>query len=211
MSREMWLAIGLLSAGVLPPGEAVGQIPDGWEIIEITNDPSFYDGRPDINDKGQIVFHRWPYPDQTQIEIMLYDRGELIQLTDDDVKDVFPKLNNKGEIVWMRDVDGDGKDDIVKWHDGDLCVVSAFAFHEGGPDINDAGWVVWSGYINHDGVTDQLFLFDGTETFQLTDNGLSNQMPRINELGVLSLPVTTSSNRRGHPRSSYTTFRPSSN
>jgi hypothetical protein len=170
-----------LIADALIVSPACGQIPEGWEIIQITSDPEFVDGPPDINDRGQIVFARRPWPDLAGMEIFLYDRGKLVQLTDDDVQDAAPRINNHGEIVWWRRIHGSDKPTgIVMWRNGKVHIVSDQPFSEGSPDINDSGHLVWYGLVDPGMARTELFLFDGSRTRQLTNNGLVNQGAMIN-------------------------------
>ncbi len=142
---------------------AGGQIPEGWEIVTITDDPDVFDGIPDINDRGQMVFSRQlDLSDRASSEIFLYDRGNLIRLTNDDVRDVLARINNKGEIVWSRDFNGDDVTGIVRWVAGELEVISDQAdYNEAGVDMNDHGQIVWPaqpvGIIPND---DDLFFYD---------------------------------------------------
>jgi hypothetical protein len=170
---------------VLLPACAVGQIPEGWEIIEIfPAGTEYYCGPPDINDRGQIVFHRRLWPSLTDIEIFLYDRGTLVQLTDDKVYDSFPRINNHGDFVWKRDTDGLGKgSNVVLWRNGELIMITDVSEPEGPPDINDAGQVVWSRNLDLKSDVDEVFLWDGYEVRQLTKDGFSNQGCRINQKG----------------------------
>lgn len=48
------------------------------------------------------------------------------------------------------------------------------------PRINANGWVVWKG---HDGSDYEIYLYDGTSTTQLTDNGYDDSDPKINDDG----------------------------
>ena len=162
---------------------AAGQIPEGWEIVEITDDSAFDDGPPDINDRGQIVFDRWRYPDLAQTEIMLYDRGELIQITDDDIRDVYPAINNHGEIVWGRDVHEDGNKCIVRWRDGVLDIVSDEPYNQGGADINDAGQMVWYAGPSAEWYRCEIFFYDGDSISRITNDSVMDQTGRINEHG----------------------------
>ena len=162
---------------------AGGQIPEGWEIVEITSEPSVFDSVPDINDRGQIVFVRTLGPGATDTEIFLYDHGRLTQVTDDEIVDGFPRINNHGEIVWSRDLHGDGNLSIVKWRDGKLEVISDQPFSEKQVDINDAGQMVWAGFLDGTASTAEIFLLDGASVHQITNDQFSNQGPRINKMG----------------------------
>jgi hypothetical protein len=187
MRYDRVLAQGLLGAALLgtvsPPAAGEPQIPQGWEIVEIFPAGTEYDcGPPDINDRGAIVFHRRLWPSLPQIEIMLYDRGKLTQLTDDNIRDVFPRINNHGHIVWSRDIDEDGRLRIVRWTDGTAETVSnpAGPFADHGADINDSGHVVWSRSPMVPPDNTEIFLFNGVTTQRITDDTFSNQTPRIN-------------------------------
>ena len=51
------------------------------------------------------------------------------------------------------------------------------------PRINDSGWVTWYGF---DGTDDEIFLYNGTNTTQITYDSFdvfSDQAPRINNSG----------------------------
>ena len=126
---------------------AHAQIPEGWEIVEIANDPAFYHAWADINDRGQVVFHRTIAPslDRNAMEIFLYDRGQLVRLTDDDTYDAFPRINNHGDIVWVREIQGPGTEGaIVLWRNGELTTISDQLFWEFDPAIqNDKPVKVW--------------------------------------------------------------------
>ncbi len=179
-----------LALASVPIPRAAAQIPEGWEIVEIfPAGTEYYCGRPDINDRGQIVFHRRLWPSRNEIEIILYDRGRLVQLTDDDVYDAFPRINNVGDIVWSRDLDPDPiveRIGIVRWCSGKLDVFSDPGddyWGEGSADINDFGQIVWQRLSRESGAELQIFLFEGNAITPLTDDALSNQSARINTNG----------------------------
>ena len=177
-----------LALASVPIPRAAAQIPEGWEIVEIfPAGTEYYCGPPDINDRGQIVFHRRLWPTRDQIEIMLYDRRKLIQPTDDDVYDSFPRINNHGVIVWSRDLDPDPSVErigIVRWLGGQMAVISDPGdkyLGEGPADINDAGQIVWNRSLRERPDEPQLFLFDGSSIRPVTDDAFSNQSVRINQ------------------------------
>jgi hypothetical protein len=172
-------------AGFTAPAAGQPQIPEGWEIVEIfPAGTEYYCGRPDINDRGQVVFERRLWPSLTEIEIMLYEAGTLKQLTDDDVYDAFPRINNHGHIVWARDLAGDGRNTgIVLQRDGTWEVVSDEPYGENTPDINDAGHIVWWAALDPTNNIDEIFFFDGTTTRRVTNDTFSDQSPRINRVG----------------------------
>ncbi len=56
----------------------------------------------DLNDKGQFVWTTGR-AESSRGEIFLYDNGVVTQLTNNTVTDYDPKINNKGEMVWVDD------------------------------------------------------------------------------------------------------------
>jgi len=183
---NLFLSLVALLPPSLVPLRGIAQIAEGWEIVEIfPAGTEFNCSDPDINDRGEIVFHRRRWPTLRQTEIILYDRGRLTQITNDDIRDVIPRLNNHGHIVWSRDISEDGLLSIVRLKDGKLDVIS-----EGGhpgvdasADINDAGHIVWSRSPTPPLDSRDVFFFDGIAIRQITDNGFSNQSTRINRTG----------------------------
>jgi hypothetical protein len=163
---------------------AAGQveIPPGWEIRTIVEAvEGRYCGWPDINDRGDLVFDCQDWGDWSTSEIYLYSGGELIQVTHDNLKDGFPKINNNREIVWQRELDGDGDWDIVLLRDGKMRLISDEPYAEGGPDINDAGHIAWDADPADPEIDNQILYFDGRSTRQISNNALSNQGARINQ------------------------------
>lgn len=172
---------------------AHAQIPEGWEIVEIfPAGTEYHCGWPDINDEGQIVFDRRLWPSFFDREIILYDQGELIPLTDDDVWDAFPRINNHGEIVWQRDLDPDPdvwQLGIVRWRNGIIETVAEppERFSLEGPDINDSGWMVWysAAEAGNSPYRASVFLYDGSSAMELPNGGFPDQTPRINNFGQI--------------------------
>jgi len=119
---------------------AVGQIPPGYEIVQLTEN-AYYEHRPAINnrgrvawlfqigpgehaievwedgvttlltdwgsaphlnDRGDIAFHRW-YEDESTYQLWLYHNAEFLQITDDLVWNVTGDINQAGEVVFHRE------------------------------------------------------------------------------------------------------------
>lgn len=184
--REAWAIWAVLVVGwtIGSAAQAAGQvdIPPGWEIRTIVEAvEGRYCGRPDINDRGDLVFDCRDQGDWSSSEIYLYSRGQLTQITRDDLSDALPKINNRQEIVWTRELDGDGDWDVVLLRDGELHVVAEEPYFEIGPDINDAGHIVWEGDLDGGSNDSKIFYFDGESTRQISFNNLANNLVRINQ------------------------------
>ena len=87
---------------------AAAQVPPRYEIVTIDDDPTF-NYAAQMNNRGQVVYTVWFDEGNTDAtDIFLYDNGNTIRLTDDDVFDRTPDINDDGTIVWSRAVDGPG-------------------------------------------------------------------------------------------------------
>ncbi|MEK6674808.1 MAG: hypothetical protein AABZ47_04040 [Planctomycetota bacterium] len=176
----LWIIVGL----VLNAARAVAQIPEGWEIKEIfPAGTEYYCSGVDINERGQVVFSRRLWPSFTDNEVLLYDRGKLVQLTDDDTFDAFPRLNNRGEIAWARINEAGTGNDIILWRDGQWGYFVPAPYPQNGVDINDSGQIVWDAVTDLKNEQVQVMFFDGTTIQQITDDEFVNQGPRINNHG----------------------------
>ena len=139
-------AVGLLAA--IPP--ARGQVPFGYEIVDVTSNP-YYEPVPRINNRGQIVFTTWfDVSRRGTAEIFLYDDGELTRLTNDDVYDGLPDINDDGTIVWARGLGpihpstGEPSLEIVMWRNGQITRLTDNVELDFGPSINNLGQAVWT-------------------------------------------------------------------
>ena len=102
--------------GVLLPGAAVfGEGLPGYEIVQITDDPNF-DDLAAINNCGQIVYSTRLNQTTDSEEIFLYDNGKTVRLTDDDVRDAFPDINDDGG-AWQQDPDDDENPQCCSTHE----------------------------------------------------------------------------------------------
>jgi len=185
MSR--WLGVSLLVV-VVVAGAALGQVPRGYEMSLIYDDDSYnYTAR--INNHGQIVFSVWNDGGNTnETEIYLYDNGQVIPLTSDHVFDREPDINDAGQIVWVRAVDGPGTPpQVVLWEDGVLTQITHSAGENVGPRINSLGHLVWNRFFGDIGCDERMdiFWYDGSSVQRVTTNGetenLANQGAVIND------------------------------
>ncbi|TWT45711.1 hypothetical protein RAS1_21400 [Phycisphaerae bacterium RAS1] len=178
--RESFVAAALMA---LP---AAGQSLPGYELIDITNTPQWFERDAQINNHGQIVFsRRMIASDDRTTEIMLWDNGVLIQITNDNVLDEFPDINDAGTMVWSRGIGPDGKLEIVTWQNGALSQLTQDTPNDYAPRIDNFGKIVWykahgSGCGN---ASADVCMFDGVAELTLVSDGWSNQGADINDAG----------------------------
>ncbi|MCG3126874.1 MAG: hypothetical protein CHACPFDD_01729 [Phycisphaerae bacterium] len=168
-------------------GSAAAQVPPGYKVVHVTESPE-YDSSPRINNRGQIVFlRRYDINDRYTQEIMLYDNGQLIRLTDDYVWDAEPDINDDGVVVWLSRIGANSTAEIIRYENGQLTQITNNDTDDYSPRINGPGHVVWSA-MNRFGCENsgsELRLFDGTAIVDITANGFSNQRERLNDLGEI--------------------------
>ncbi len=163
---------------------AAAQVPPGYEIVTIDPDPTFnYTAK--MNNHGQIVYSVWLDGGNTDaIDIFLYDNGEITRLTDDDVYDRGPDINDAGQIVWCRAVDGPGTPiQIVMWQDGELTQLTFSNLDDLRPRINNLGHVVWKRWEGEgcQNYSADIYFYDGQTIHQITNDDWSNQGAFIND------------------------------
>lgn len=162
-------------------------VPPGYYLVEI-NEPGTYNSQVRINNLGQFVWARGYDPfDGNTYEIMMYDQGEVIRVTDDGVRDRVPDINDQGTIVWSRTRTPGGALDIAMDRGNGIEFLTdeaaqADPHNNEGPSINSAGHVVWARFEGGEcSPTDgDLWFFDGASALRITHFGLSNQAPKIN-------------------------------
>lgn len=138
----------------------------------------------EINDLGQIVWSaggggddelRGSLPSQ---EIFFYNGAEVIRLTNDDVDDFRPRLNNNGNIAWHCG-------DFVCFYDGQetrqFDVTSGADLLTGAlPEINDQDHVVWQ-------CGDHICFFDGNSTTELKEFDLAGEILPVNPASLIRM------------------------
>ena len=178
------LAAGLMA---LP---AAAQIPPGFELIHVTN-RAIDDRRPRINNRGQIVFDAY---DGVDSQIMLYDNGELIEISDPQVPDSLSDLNEDCTIVWTSWIGPVGQygptGEIMMYSNGVVRRLTDNGAEDRSPRINNLGHVVWQRRVGSGACSPSawdIFYFDGSQILRLTEDGetagLSNQVAQLNEVG----------------------------
>jgi len=160
------------------------QVPDGYEVIDVT--PISLQGfeifNAQINDCGQITFPvRFRAFDNSTSEVLLYDNGSIVQLTEDDALDTFPDVNDDGALVWSRrlpDRPSTEEPDPVIWRAGQLWTLGQ-GF---GARINGSQHVTWSWGFQNCAATSDIYCYNARSVQLLFSDGLSNQGPEINNL-----------------------------
>lgn len=156
---------------------------DGKQTTRLSNGGD--NGCADINDKGQVAWSGTARGIRN--EIWLYNGTETIQLTDNDDHDAWPQINNNGSVSWFRMYDRAPGIDVFMYNGVETKQLTAgtLAGYGGETQINDKGWVVWSGGSGVDpyGNYSEVYLYDGVNVIQLTNNDFYDRAPRINNIG----------------------------
>lgn len=191
---------GLFALMLLAAGASAQRMKE-YEFVRIVDDDA-YSSRQAINRKGHVVFPSSPgRVDDPRAEIFLYRNGRVEQITNDNVADRNPDINDDGVIVWYSLIGGEfnGRptyEIMMRYPDGEVVRLTDNDYDDVVPKINNRGEVVWNAHLDFgcDGGTTErdLFLFDGVETRRLTfdaedqNEGLSNQQAAINDLGQIA-------------------------
>lgn len=149
---------------------------DGENIINISNN-DYNDGYPRISATGEVV---WASHDGVDSEIFLFDGVGATQLTNNNYDDLSPEINRHGHIVWHSA--GEEVFSQIFFYDG--SIISQITNNTTGvsndsPQINSNDEVVWRG-------GGELFVYDGINTTQLTNDGFSDQDAKINDNGQIA-------------------------
>ena len=82
-----------------------------------------------------------------------------------------PQINDHDQLVW-------GGGSYVNFYDGSTIIKIAECNTYMSPQLNNNGYVVW---FDYDGSDTDVFLYDGSNTIQLTDNDYDDFYPKIND------------------------------
>ncbi len=196
MSPHLRVTALCFGSAALLSTAAVAQIPPGYEVVQLTDDPT-REWNVDINNHGQIVYESWLRENEFSSEIFLWEDGVTTQLTDDgplDIRDSMPAINDDGVIVWSRYIGPPGPygptaELMVRTPDGVVTQFTDNDVDDIAPAINSLGQIVWprrmaSGCSG--GVYD-IFFWDGQEVIPITSDAIpeqvANQSARLNDLG----------------------------
>ncbi len=187
-------SIVVLLALPASPGQ---QIPAGYEIVQLTNTP-YPEAFVSMNNAGQIVWAGKLGPTNDTVEIFLYDgaTGATTQLTDDNVHDFLPEINDDGVIVWCRRIGplapfgAPSSELMMRLPDGTTVRLTNNDVDDLEPVLNESGQVAWS-QRNGRGCRDNgahLMFYDGESIVRLTNNDWLNESPALNDLGTIVWP-----------------------
>jgi len=130
---------------------------------------------PALNNHGQVLWVSFWYLGFVD----LYDGSATAELDYDTRSLLSVDLNDSGQAVWHR-YDGSLQD--IRYHDGSTTVTLDGGSWDVEPVLNECGQVVWFG---HDGADYEIFLYDGSATVQITNNGVDDEAPQINDSGTV--------------------------
>jgi hypothetical protein len=128
----------------------------------------------DVSD-GRVVWSDYVDDDR---EIFLFDGKDILQLTDDDAQQYFPRISGS-RVVWQV-IGLDGEDDVeIHLFDGEKsAALTDNDFHDKFPQIS-ATHVVWVGEpagINDPG---EIYAYDGSSIRRVTENDYEDTIPSI--------------------------------
>ncbi|GEM_PF-2680483 len=119
---------------------------NGTSTTLITNDATYDNQVPVINNKGQIAFIGKggnTSSSTTDYEVFFYDGTNVIQITNNNNSLYQVELNNNGWIVWSE---YDGTDNEIFLYDGTgVYQLTDNNYNDYGPKMNNLGDIVWYG------------------------------------------------------------------
>ncbi len=152
--------------------------PPGFEIIPVdeTALPAF--SAVSLNNCGQIAYS-FGYLDSPASEILVYDNGRIHRVTDNDVADSSPAINDFGRVTWTRGNDGFEGGDIYWTIGGTAQYVEPGQYSR----INNVQHLAWSRFEGSGckSVDCNTFLRDRRRARQVSDGMDSNQALKMND------------------------------
>lgn len=174
------------AAAQVPLG--INEIPPGYEALLISQDADG-DFDPQINNCGQVVFSKRVAPSNGSAsteEIYLWDHGRTVRITNDNVRDAWPTINNHATMAWSRaraPTQGESGLERALFTAGAITLLSNDSWTDATSEINDNGQIAMekiSG-LGCTGLT--IFLYTNQAMVPITNDSYSNQSPRINSSG----------------------------
>jgi len=162
------------------------EIPEGFEIVEFAfSDTSTWP--PAINNCGQIAFGKRLGRTQRTVEILLYDNGRIVQVTDNRDRDIGVDINDAGAMVWGRTVKGGdaARYQVIHYADGVETIVQDYHKPHCKGFINNLGHIAWgrSRRTNRCPLRVDIMFWDGHKIKRLSERErFFNQCPELNDL-----------------------------
>lgn len=168
---------------------ASAQIPPGFELVYLST------GRPvhrdvAINSQGHLITAAREVPLAPQSsDLFFYDGTAFTQLTNDDVTDAMPSINDLDEIVWCRAIGVGDTFEVMRMREWNTDQITTNSVSEFTPQINGAGQIVWNDWprTGCSNSVASIFLYDDQQGIRtIISDGVSNQGPVINERGDIA-------------------------
>jgi len=179
-------AVSIWTAGAvfLTARPVLGQVnlPEGFEIVEFVVSEHYTD-IPSINECGQIVFGKRLGSSWRDAEIFLYDNGDIVRITNNRDRDVLPRINDNGTIVWFRGHGDEAITQVILYQNGQERVIDDFKPDIGSGSINGPGHLAWSRFrASPCPLAQDIMFWDGVEITRITPKDHYNdQMPELND------------------------------
>lgn len=158
---------------------AGGQVPEGFEVVTLANDLGFH-SRASVNERSEVVWSSSFPPDVSTV--FMFSDGIIRRIIDEDWYDINPAINTEGMMAWMRGPDWNPPFDVMTYKDGIISAIPDAPPTFEPPAINASGHVVGSDASTGNPRQMELFFYDGDTVQQITHNGLSNQLPTMNDV-----------------------------
>ena len=154
------------------------RLPAGFEIVQVHAGFDRHN-TPHMNNCGEVVYHFGPFF-ENWTEVFKYDNGILVQLTNNQVPDARPDINDDGLVCFLS---GPNHQHELLLLEGQSTRVLAEG-DVGTPAISRLGHVVWAKFTiegcDVSSFKADLWMYDGLVSREVHDDGLSNQIVRIN-------------------------------
>lgn len=183
--RCLGIAVILLTGLSGPRAGAEVNLPPGFEVVTFAvND--FGCSNADINDCGEVAYAQYQAYGGNYADVFVYDNGHITRITDNNDRDVFPFINNSGQILWGRGLRNHSVTQLVLYDNGQETIIDEFKKSFNGWSLNNVGHVAWtrSQRWRRCPMKGNIFIWDGLTTQQATfDEEVSNVGPSLNDLG----------------------------
>ena len=121
------------------------------------------------------------FSDSNDLEIFLYNGNETIQITDNDVSDFAPIVDDNG-VVWQSLVD-DRDTELFFYNGSETIQITDNDVSDFAPQISGNN-IVWQSILD-DSNFSEIFFYNGSETIQITDNDVSDSAPQISANNIV--------------------------